>query len=295
MAICIGKTFECHFDKEKAVLASIKKDGIEYLSEALHPNFWRPQTDNDRRCWKSHETRKIWYSLSESFPINEFEVKNVSFEKIDIEVKRISIDEEIKCVENYSIDNQGVISVQLSLSIGNTSPDPMRVGMQVGVNKSFDQMQFYGMGPFENYIDRRAGAEIGLYQGKVKDFYYSYVKPQESSNHMDIRWLRLNNDLTGLLFMSGDSLLSCSVWPYTVQGIERAQYTFQLIQNQGYIVNIDLLQAGVGGNTSWNPSGMPLEKYRLTSKEYVYNYKIIPIKTRSDVNKIYKTNRYNYL
>ena len=171
----------------------------------------------------------------------------------------------------------------------------MRVGMQVGVNKSFDQMQFYGMGPFENYIDRRAGAEIGLYQGKVKDFYYSYVKPQESSNHMDIRWLRLNNDLTGLLFMSGDSLLSCSVWPYTVQGIERAQYTFQLIQNQGYIVNIDLLQAGVGGNTSWNPSGMPLEKYRLTSKEYVYNYKIIPIKTRSDVNKIYKTNRYNYL
>ena len=61
------------------------------------------------------------------------------------------------------------------------------------------------------------------------------------------------------------------------------------------IGDIDLLQAGVGGNTSWNPSGMPLEKYRLTSKEYVYNYKIIPIKTRSDVNKIYKTNRYNYL
>lgn len=295
LTICIGKTFECHFNKEKAILTSIKKNGVEYLSKALHPNFWRPQTDNDRRCWKSHETRKIWHSLSEGFPLNEFKIKNVSFEKINIEVKRMSIDEEIKCVENYSIDNQGVISVKLSLSIGDTLPDPMRVGMQVGVNKSFDQMQFYGMGPFENYIDRKVGAEVGVYRGSVKDFYYSYVKPQESSNHMDIRWLRLNNDLTGLLFISGDSLLSCSVWPYTMQDIERAQYTFQLIKNQGYIVNIDLLQAGVGGNTSWNSSGMPLEKYRLTSKEYVYNYKIIPVKTRSDVNKIYKANRYNYL
>ena len=48
-------------------------------------------------------------------------------------------------------------------------------------------------GPFENYIDRYSGAFIGRYEDKVDNQFYWYIRPQETGNKTDVRWLALLN------------------------------------------------------------------------------------------------------
>ncbi|ULT46591.1 DUF4981 domain-containing protein [Niabella defluvii] len=48
-------------DKSNGALISYKKGNTELIGQALLPHFTRPQTDNDRKGWKTHRVLKQWY------------------------------------------------------------------------------------------------------------------------------------------------------------------------------------------------------------------------------------------
>lgn len=41
-----------------------------------------------------------------------------------------------------------------------------RFGMQLVMPKSFEQISYYGRGPIENYADRKAWTDLGIYNQK---------------------------------------------------------------------------------------------------------------------------------
>ena len=85
----------------------------------------------------------------------------------------------------------------------------------------------------------------------------------------------------GLLIVA-DSLLSMSAWPYTQQNIGHAKHTIDL-KDAGYIMlNIDLVQIGVGGNDSWSDVAGPLEQYQIKSQDYHYSFYLFPLKEKND-------------
>lgn len=276
IVIHFGNKSKYVFNDKSACLSSVIMAGQEILKAPLKPNFWRPQTDNDVRCWKSNISRSMWKEVSKNFPENELSIINKSARVIILQVKRKNVSCKIETVELYTINSTGTVKVDFSVSIGDTVPDPMRVGMQMGLNNDLIHMEYYGKGPQENYIDRNGAAELGLFRTTVEEAFYSYIQPQECSNRTDIRWLNMRSDQSGVLFVAHKQPLSCSVWPYTSDNIESAKYTFELEKSSVLTVNIDHMQAGIGGNTSWNADGMPLEKYRLLKKQYSYSYTIYP-------------------
>lgn len=148
----------------------------------------------------------------------------------------------------------------------------------MGIDSSYKQVEYFGRGPYENYIDRRFAADAGVYKQDIYDFMEPYVVPQENGNRTDVRWMYLSNPQTrnGLLIVA-DSLLSMSAWPYTQKNIEQAKHTIDL-KEAGYVtLNIDLLQMGVGGNDSWSDVAEPLEQYRVKSQGYHYSFYIVPL------------------
>ena len=52
-------------------------------------------------------------------------------------------------------------------------------------------LTYYGRGPLENYIDRYSSSFIGRYEDKVENQFYWYIRPQETGNKTDVRWLTL--------------------------------------------------------------------------------------------------------
>ena len=151
--------------------------------------------------------------------------------------------------------------------------------MQLGVDQSFSTIDWYGRGPFENYIDKRTSADVGLYQKPIEAFMETYIVPQESGNKTDVRWMQFGNDNKEGIVIVADSLLSMNASLYTEANIMAAKHTNKLTKSGQIYLQIDHVQMGVGGNDSWSDVAAPLEPYQIPAKNYRYSFHIMPAAT----------------
>lgn len=262
---------QLRFDKKSGYLQQYSYKGTPILVKALEPNFWRPQTDNDAGGWRTHKKMAIWKDLPANLVLDDFTVD--STEPNQVKVSAVySYQGLVQLTLSYSILGDGKVNVSMNLNIADQVPELVKVGMTAKVVKQFGTMSFYGRGPFENYSDRSKAADVDIYHGTVLDFVHSYVKPQENGNHTDVEWLKLS-DAAGVTFsVHGKQPLSMSVWPWSLENIESSKVTSDLKAADYFTVNIDLLQAGVGGIDSWSALAAPIKPYRLLDKHYQYSF-----------------------
>ncbi len=287
-----GESFNIKIDKKNGALSSYIFKGKEQVFAPLLPNFTRPLTDNDRKGWKPNKILKSWY---EAIP----KLTSIMVEKTGSDVKVNSYYEVIKdsaqVAISYDIKSDGVIKVDYELKASSALPNIPKVGMQMGIKETFNQISWYGKGEMENYIDRNHGFPIARYSLPIEKFIEPYIMPQENGNRTEVRWMAFTSleKNEGLLVVEENQALSMSAWPYTQENIDEARHTFDLV-NAGYItVNIDLIQMGVGGNDSWSPISAPLEKYQIPSHDYQYSFFLVPFNSKQDaLNKSLKKFEY---
>ncbi len=251
----------------------------ETILQPLLPHFIRPLTDNDRRGWKPQRKMKQWYEYE--LKATGITVGSSKNQELMISIVYFIINDSAKVKVDYTFSGSGVIKVDYSLSVKVGLPNMPKVGMQCGISNDLSQIEYFGRGPFENYIDRKYGSDVGIYNQNIYDFMEPYVVPQENSNRTDVRWMYLHNPSSknGLLIVA-DSLLSMSAWPYTEENISKARHTTDL-KPAGFItLNIDLMQMGVGGNDSWSDVAAPLEQYQVKAKNYQYSFYLFPLTVR---------------
>ena len=269
----VGNDFTVFFTHE-GLMTGYKYKGKEQFFSPLKPHFSRPLTDNDRRGWKPQRKLKQWYEINSKLTTIALERTQNGFQ-LQTEYSLISDSAVVKLL--YTINDGGIIKVDFQLNVKPGLPNIPKVGIQMGIERSYDNISWFGRGPFENYIDKSYAADVGLYNLPINEFMENYVVPQENGNRTDVRWMFLNNPKTkdGLLIVA-DSLLSMSAWPYTDSTIQNAKHTNKL-KDAGFItLNIDLVQMGVGGNDSWSDVAAPLEKYQIKAKDYQYSFYIVP-------------------
>ena len=273
-AIIKGTGFEITIDKRNGALASYKWNGKEQIFQPLLPHFKRPLTDNDRRGWKPNRKLQPWYQ-------HELKLLNVVVKDnpvITITTTYSLINDSAIVKVEYSVSPNGVLKVDYNLHANSSLPNIPKIGMQCGIERSFENISWYGKGLMENYIDRNYGFDAAIYSQNIFDFMEPYAVPQENGNRTDVRWMFLSNKNNEGLLIVADSLLSMSAWPYTENNIEQSKHTIDL-KDAGFItLNIDLVQMGVGGNDSWSDVAAPLEKYQIPAKDYRYSFYIVPYK-----------------
>jgi beta-galactosidase len=156
----------------------------------------------------------------------------------------------------------------------------------------YTETAWYGRGPHETYWDRKTAGKIGFFVGAIKDQFHRYSRPQETGNKTDIRWMGIQSKTTTLVVNSADNqLLNGSVWPFNtneldfVAGKDGGQSASGLVPvtskhganiKTGIIVqwNIDHLQMGVGGDTSWGR--LVHDEYTIPAKKYQYSFILKP-------------------
>jgi beta-galactosidase len=276
--IIVGaKNFEVTFNAASGVLNGFNYKGAVLINSAIKANFWRPQTDNDQRGWKSHNLAKFWRNAADNLTLVSLHTETLQNGEVQITVQQ-DIKDKIKFKQVYTINGLGEIHVANNLNIEESIEMLVRVGTTFNTPNNYNTMSFYGNGPWENYSDRSAAAEVDVYSGKVESFLHNYVKPQENGNRTEVRWLSLKNNKNNGIKIIGDTPLSISVWPWETKQIEKALHTNKLKPNSYYTVNVDMLQLGVGGADTWSMKSLTIEKYRLNDKTYNYGYTIVPVK-----------------
>ncbi|MES2486961.1 MAG: beta-galactosidase small subunit, partial [Bacteroidota bacterium] len=178
---------------------------------------------------------------------------------------------------NYLIQNDGSIKVTAAIdATGKGLPELPRFGMRMELPKAFENLEYYGRGPWENYEDRNTASFMGTYKDNVANqFTWGYIRPQECGYKTDTRWLSLTgNDGKGLKIV-GEQPLSFSAMNVSTEnldpGLTKAQrHTNDVHPQDTVYLHVDLKQRGVGGDNSWG--ALPHDPYRLTAPVYSYTY-----------------------
>jgi beta-galactosidase len=275
-----GQDFTVTISEESGAIESFKAGGKELIAGPLVPNFWRAPTDNDKAGGNNMPRRlKAWKRAGPGRKVHEVRVEQREPQVVRVAIEGTLPAGESKYMNTYTIYGSGDVIVESKLHAGDV-PNLPRIGMQMAMPAEFDTMRWYGRGPHETYWDRKTGAAVGLYSGKVDELVHPYIRPQENGNRTDVRWVALTNrDGAGLLAV-GLPLLYVSAWPYTMEDLEKAEHTYDLPKRDTITVNLDYRQRGVGGDDSWSENARPHPEYRLPSRArpYRYRFRLRPLK-----------------
>ena len=276
-----GENFEARFGDE-GFLSGYRLRGTELLTGPLKPNFYRSPTDNDCGTYRGEKTRHSWFA----WRTITLQLQRFSLEKTGGNAQAAAeylIPETGALVTlGYTIYPDGTIMVSETMTADRQRTDiknMMRFGMTMTMPAAFDRIGFYGAGPYENYRDRKSGARVGLYRQKVADQLHSYIRPQESGTHSDLRWWRIC-DITGLgLEIRSDALFSASAMPFSPGQLDnfspqRKRHHHELERDGNTYVNFDALQQGLGCVTSWG--ALPREEYLIPYGDYTFNFMLRP-------------------
>ncbi len=270
-------------DKARGALSSYILDGKELVSSPLMPCFDRAAVENDlgakldRRLdfWRNPEWK---VASAEIAPAGGGWRVDVAFEPFGgmalVEV-------------SYQVDEAGGVTVTESLKdMGelHLAPHLFRFGMRLALPGAFSGLDFFGLGPWENYSDRCSAALLGHYRQRVEDqYHYGYVRSQESGTHTGLRWLRLvDASGDGLMFTSPEPF-SGSALPFSLEELDAHVHSLELKEkahendrSRGVTwVHVDKVQMGVGGVNSWR--AWPLEEYLVPARPYDFTFVIRPV------------------
>lgn len=147
-------------------------------------------------------------------------------------------------------------------------------------------MRWLGRGPHESYPDRYSSARVGLWEGSVGEQTYRYVRPQESGNKLETRWMVLADTAgtSGTLIVAPPAApLSMSCHHFSLADLDtdagsnaqRVRHGAELREQPFTAVCVDGAQAGVGGIDSWG--SLPLPQHRLSPEEVIeWSFHILP-------------------
>ena len=172
-------------------------------------------------------------------------------------------------VHTYKIRPSGHIEVDNSFGIDKGLPHVPRLGLRMTLAGDLENLAWFGRGPHESYRDRKAGAPIGCYRGKVREQFYRYVVPQENGNKEDVRWLSLVDEKGVGLHVDGAPTLGFSAHHITPEDLTRAYHITEVHEREEITLLLDLVQRGLG-TLSCGPD--TLEQYLIQPGEYRFRY-----------------------
>jgi len=170
------------FDLQKGeILKYTSKSGKNIFTNFPSPYFWRAPTDNDFGNGMPNKLG-IWKEASKSPTVVSVNLDKKSLEGVLIKVVYQLAQANVTYTVDYLIQNNGAIKVTAAIDLtGKELPEIPRFGMRLKLNGAFDNLSYYGRGPWENYSDRNSAAFIGEYSDKVINQYArNFIRPQES-------------------------------------------------------------------------------------------------------------------
>ncbi len=273
------------FNEKTGMLESYTANGKEFInnspafSKGFFPNIFRALLDNDVR------QRNDWlYAGFDNYEAvcADFEAE-IEDNKAEIEVvfklnnKNGTI---AKVSLEYNVYPGGLLEVEAALKPIKPKyafTNMPRFGVMLEMPESFVNVEYYGLGEFENMQDLKAQCMVGVYDTTVDDLIEKYIKPQDSGNRTEVRYLQITDaEGDGLKFCFDDNYLSFNARPFSQKLLAGAKHQEDLHSEHTTAVNIDGFLRGTG-TASCGPD--TLEKYDLDGhKGLKFEFSVFPVK-----------------
>ncbi|MDQ0889411.1 beta-galactosidase [Paenibacillus sp. V4I9] len=266
-----GSNFSLTFSLVTGDITSYVYEGSELFLTGPAPNFWRAYTDNDRgnqhhiRCapWQAAGSGRKLQSLQVKSTLDGRAEVHVYFELATAPVSTVKL--------TYTVSSNGEVEVHMALVPGVNLPEIPEVGVLFELDRSFQQLSWYGRGPHENYWDRAVGAKLAIHSGTVEEQFVPYLRPQECGNKTDVRWATLTDSNGRGLRITGLPTVELNALPYLPSELEAHDHTYKLPASDKVVLRVNYKQMGVGGDDSWGARTHP-EFTLYANRTYAYSF-----------------------
>lgn len=267
-----GKTFTYTYSKKNGMFESLVFAGREYINRPMELNIWRAPTDND--MYAKMEWKKAKYN--EAY-VRAYETDIIQSEKcVEISVKTsmsaASIQKILDADVVWKIDCMGGITSSIKVVKDEEFPDLPRFGIRLFLDKKLENIAYFGMGPYESYIDKHQSTSHGVYRAKLSEMHEDYINPQENGSHYDCDYVELANGQFGMV-AAAKKTFSFNASIYTQEELERAAHNFELEESDSTVLCLDYALNGIGSN-SCGP--VVTDKYRFDDIKFDFAISIIP-------------------
>ena len=258
------------FDTSTGRLTSLRYGGREIIHGMEGPGFnWYRSINNDTRDWTDTpiEVKDFTYILSP-------DGKSI---KVTTALEATIGSAKVPHTVEYTIYGNGIIDIDASFTPSEHSNLP-RLALQTLLNPEFENIEWYGRGPMENYQDRKNAANVGLYKSTVNDMREHYVRAQSMGGRTDVRWLTLTDNNGAGIRITPVGTIDFTALHYTDPDLWNVKYGHDIdnIRRAEVVLNLDCVQRGLG-NASCGPGPRP--KYNIDGgKTYSYSFRIEPEK-----------------
>lgn len=155
------------------------------------------------------------------------------------------------------------------------TPDLRRCGLVAGIDSTLSSIDYYALGPWDNYVDRHDGCMVGRYSTEIDSMVVPYVKPQSTGNRQGLRELTFR-DATGRGFcITAQGEVSFSALPYTDKDLMDALHQWELRKRPYIVLHLDARYRGIG-NASCGRDVDTLPEYRVPQQPVTYRLRFRP-------------------
>jgi beta-galactosidase len=278
--IVSGTFFTAKFSKLQGTLVSYMLNGKELIAEGLKLNMFRAPTDNDNNQssnWLSAGLDKL------TLQAGNWQISNDEGNKpVELTIRNKYTGKNgntFTAVSMFTVLSDGTLFINNEIDPAKKNMIIPKVGYVLEMPKNFENIAWFGRGPWESYPDRKEAALEGIYNSTVPEQWVDYLLPQEMCNKSDVRWIALTDESgSGALFVAPEGM-SASAMHFRAQDIydtsgKRIGHPYQMTRRENTVVCLDAYQRPLG-NAACGPN--PLEKYELRSKKILFNFILMPL------------------
>jgi len=286
-----GTNFFATFSRAAGTLTSLRFGDREIISQKTNEvtgpvlQLFRAPTDNDKGFgkWLTRDWREAGLTnlvrRVDSFDVTQGKSGEV---KISTTATSSAANGGFKLKTVWTVRGDGSVDMNNSFEPFGNLPLLPRIGIVVPLARDLEKVRWLGRGPWENYSDRKQSADIGVWRSTVTEQYVPYIRPQETGNKEDVRWVELLAASGGGIKVSAvENPFAFSALHFTANDLAAARHNYELKPRPEIILSLDAKMCGLG-NSSCGPG--VLEKFSVPPTNYSLHLKFSPVKAPTEVS-----------
>lgn len=258
------------YNKLNGLFKEIIYKGKKIITKPVEINIWRAPTDNERKLkekWLAahyHESAARAYTTE--YNIDDYGVSICS--KVSVVADSVQKVLDIDAV--WKIKNSGALSVEMNVKKDAEFPELPRFGLRFFLDNDMEDVSYYGIGPYESYIDKHRASWHGLFNAKAADLHEDYIYPQENGSHTDCDYVSVTGRGKSITAVAKKPF-SFNVSKYTQEELTQKKHNYELEESGCTVLCLDYKQNGIGSN-SCGPELM--DKYKFDEEIFTFKIKL---------------------
>lgn len=266
-------TFHYEFSKKNGLFTKLEFAGENIMKRPMEFNAFRAPTDND--CMIRQEWEKYHYNelITKIYDL-DYNVEESLTISIHSALGWLAYKNTFDLHTKISVYPSGEIKINSKVEITDKRDYLPRFGIRLFLEPELSQVEYYGYGPYESYIDKHRASYKGIFFDNINSMHEDYIRPQENSSHYGCEYVEIKkSDLALHIESEKDFCFQAS--RYTQEELMNKRHNYELKQSDCAVVCIDYKQSGIGSQ-SCGPR--LLKKYQFDEKQFELSFLITPQK-----------------